>query len=270
MPRKNLILAIDDTGSRDLTDTPQINRNDKMDCFGLGGVLIPLDKLPRLLKIHKEFCSDWGIDYPLHSTNIRGMRGNFLWLKSSTRYNEFMSQLNDMLLDLPIAVTGAIINRPGYFNRYQAKYDGNPWHLDKTAFCIVTERAAKVADSQRRRLSIVFEGSGPREDQAIKQYALDLKASGCPFQPERGSRYQPLSGDDYSRIIDGTPSRQTKKSPLLQIADLVLYPIAKAGYDPTYRPYVALKEKGLLIDDQLTDEAMRETCGIKYSCFDDP
>lgn len=270
MPRKNLILAIDDTGSRDLTDTPLPVRDDKMDCFGLGGVLIAADKLPRLLKAHKGFCADWNINYPLHSTNIRGKRGNFQWLKTSSRSDEFMSQLNDMLINLPIAVTGAIINRPGYFNRYRTKYEGTSWHLDKTAFTILTERAAKVADSQHRRLSIIFEESGPREDKAIKQYTLDLKASGCPFRPETREKYNPLSGDDYSRIVDGMPRRQTKKSALLQVADLVLYPVAKAGYGPTYRPYLALKEKGRLIDDQLSDENMRETCGIKYSCFDTP
>ncbi|MCQ1775808.1 hypothetical protein NOJ05_01170 [Neorhizobium galegae] len=46
----------------------------------------------------------------------------------------------------------------------------------------------------------------------------------------------------------------------------MLYPMAKAGYDPTYRPYVQLMKAGRLIDAQLEpeDQALLE---IKYSCF---
>ena len=55
---------------------------------------------------------------------------------------------------------------------------------------------------------------------------------------------------------------------MLQIADLYLYPIAKGGYDPTYRPYVELMEAGRLIDAKF-NEADRPLLGIKYSCFDD-
>ena len=39
---------------------------------------------------------------------------------------------------------------------------------------------------------------------------------------------------------------------MIQIADLVLYPMAKGGYDSDYRPYKKLKESGKLIDCLLT------------------
>ncbi|CAG1012369.1 hypothetical protein RHIZO_04239 [Rhizobiaceae bacterium] len=54
---------------------------------------------------------------------------------------------------------------------------------------------------------------------------------------------------------------------MMQIADLFLYPMAKGGYDPTYRPYRALKESGRLIDAHLSPERI-PSLGIKYSCFD--
>ena len=59
-----------------------------------------------------------------------------------------------------------------------------------------------------------------------------------------------------------------KKTPMIQVADLVLYPMAKAAYDPTYRPYVKLEQAGKLINCHLAqnDIPLR---GIKYSCFDD-
>jgi len=51
------------------------------------------------------------------------------------------------------------------------------------------------------------------------------------------------------------------------MADLLLYPLCKAGYDPAYRPMMVLKEKGRLFEALLSEE-MRHTCGTKYSCFD--
>src|SRR3546814_8714594 len=41
---------------------------------------------------------------------------------------------------------------------------------------------------------------------------------------------------------------------MLQIADLVLFPMAKAGYAPEYRPYAKLAEAGKLIDFHLRPE----------------
>ena len=55
---------------------------------------------------------------------------------------------------------------------------------------------------------------------------------------------------------------------MLQIADLYLYPMAKAGYDRSYRPYRALMEAGRLIDAILPAED-RPMLGIKYNCFED-
>jgi hypothetical protein len=54
---------------------------------------------------------------------------------------------------------------------------------------------------------------------------------------------------------------------MIQIADLVLYPMAKGGYDPDNRPYRKRKESGKLIDCLLTEDQI-PLRGIKYSCCD--
>ena len=54
---------------------------------------------------------------------------------------------------------------------------------------------------------------------------------------------------------------------MIQIADLYLYPMATAGYDDNYKPYLALMKAGRLIDSVLPPEN-RSLLGIKYSCFD--
>jgi hypothetical protein len=80
MPEKYL-LYFDDTGSRDPDRNACIPRHDKMDCFGLGGILIKEEDIEAILQKHKSFCAEWNIDYPLHSSKIRGGQGKFGWLK---------------------------------------------------------------------------------------------------------------------------------------------------------------------------------------------
>ncbi len=42
------------------------------------------------------------------------------------------------------------------------------------------------------------------------------------FNIQNSESYNPLSANDYKRIILGEPRRKTKNVPMIQIADLVL------------------------------------------------
>ena len=266
MPEKYL-LYFDDTGSRDPDRNACIPRHDKMDCFGLGGILIKEEDIEAILQKHKSFCAEWNIDYPLHSSKIRGGQGKFGWLKKPENAGLFFPALEEFLLSLPFVGIACVIDRPGYVARYKESYDESLWYMCKTAFCVLAERASKFADDHGRQLEILFEETGTREDRDIIQYVRILKREGTPFNPETSGVYTPLSAGDYRRIILGEPRRKTKKVPMIQIADLVLYPMAKGGYDPNYRPYKKLKESGKLIDCLLTEDQI-PLRGIKYSCFD--
>lgn len=266
---KKYVLYIDDTGSRDPDKSHYPNRHDEMDCFGLGGFLLKEEDIPVLRKKHEAFCSQWKITYPLHSSSIRGGRGKFAWLKTPENARLFFPSLDEFILSLPIIGIACIIDRPGYVARYQHTYDQNLWYMCKTAFTILVERSAKFADRHGRKLEIVFEKSGQKEDRDIKRYLNDLKQRGSPFSAETSQGYSPLTPEDYRRIILGEPHQKTKVIPMLQIADLVLYPMAKGGYDPRYKPYEDLKKNMKLIDCFLK-EAEIPFLGIKYSCFPAP
>jgi hypothetical protein len=60
---------------------------------------------------------------------------------------------------------------------------------------------------------------------------------------------------------------KAKTSPMVQIADLYAYPIARGRYDPDYGPYQQLSANRKLLDDLLSAEEMPHL-GIKYSCFE--
>lgn len=239
-----------------------------MDCFALGGILIRAEDIDTIFEAHKRFCAKWRIDYPLHSSPIRGGRGKFGWLKQPEAAFDFLSDLERYLLSLPVIGIAAVVHRPGYVARYKEKYHGRPWLMCKTACAILVERAAKHAESQGRGLRLFFEGSGPSEDRDIKNYVRSMKKDGMPFDGDNSKPYEGLSASDLKRIVRGEPRERTKKTPMIQIADLYLYPMAKGGYDPDYRPYRVLLESGKLIDSLLAPED-RARLGIKYSCFDE-
>jgi len=53
-----------------------------------------------------------------------------------------------------------------------------------------------------------------------------------------------------------------------KLCNTTAYPMAKGGYDKSYRPYKQLMEAGKVIDSVL-DPADIPSLGVKYSCFDE-
>jgi Protein of unknown function (DUF3800) len=267
MPDREIHLYIDDTGSREPDRQAVQKRRDEMDCFALGGILINEEDIDALLICHRAFCSSHGITYPLHSWAIRGGRGDFGWLKKPEAAYAFLSDLERMLVGLPVIGIATVVDRPGYVARYRNKYQDQLWFMCKTAYCILIERAAKYARSQDRRLRIFFERAGKAEDRDLVAYTKALKKDGMPFDGSNSAGYESLTAEQFRHTVRGEPRGKTKATPMIQIADLFLYPMAKGGYDRTYRPYRALMESGRLIDALLPPESIA-TLGIKYSCFD--
>ncbi len=267
MSNPDLLLYFDDSGSRNPDHTQTVARSDGMDYFALGGILVKQEDIEEIYAQHRRFCERWSIDYPLHSQQIRGGRGKFGWLKNPEKAADFFADLSEFAVALPVIGIAVVIDRPGYLARYKARYNGQPWMMCKTACAILVERSAKFARDQDRRLQIYFEQSGRDADRAIKRYVRELKKSGMPFDEAQSSTYNALSASELKQHVIGEPRERTKQVPMLQIADLYLYPMAKGGYDPWYRPYRALKDGKKLIDCLVSEEEIPSR-GVKYSCFE--
>ena len=266
---KQYHLFIDDTGSRQPDQQPQ-PRKDGMDCFGLGGVLIKEEDSAAIGDALNKFRDKWNLDKPLHSTKIRGRRGPFAWLgreELAAEAARFYSDLNNLLLSQPMLGIAAIIDRPGYVARYSDLHKDNIWLMDKTAYAIVVERALKFSISQGRALQVYYESAGKREDTDIRSFHRDLRAVGMPFDSGSSSGYEGLGVEDFEKYLISEPLERTKKTPVMQLADLFLYPMAKAGYDPLYEPYREMIARGRVVYHDQPDD-VRARIGIKYSCFD--
>lgn len=266
MAKEKYYLYIDESGWRYPEKEPPA-RNDGMDYFALGGVLIRGMDRDEVIGKHARFCNAWSIDYPLHSTDIRGRRGDFAWLKDDGVNEKFSRDLLEFMCDIPVVGFAVVIDRVGYNNRYKERYGGKPWWMCKTAFAVLVERVSKYVIERDRRFKIILENIGAKEEKAFIEYFRSLRKEGPPFDTATSAKYGVTGPELFQQVPYGDPEYSTKKSPLVQLADLYLYPMAKGGYDKTYYPYQTLLKRGKLIDALLPQESV-ETRGIKYSCFD--
>lgn len=261
------ILCFDESGTPKLTPKT-LKRDDCMDWFAYGGVIVKGEDVQIVGKAHETFCLKHDIDYPLHSTDIRSKRENFRWLLDRNKQLHFQDSITKLITSLPLMVTAAVVHRPGYVKRYEPTHSFDTWEMDKTALCILIERAAKFALHKGRKLEIFFESGGPRENKSIIEYTRELKRSGLPFNEINMGSYSPMASSEFRNVLLGDPIAKSKKFSLAQIADLVLYPVCKSRYITDYPPVKYMQKAGMLIDQHLP-EKLANIAGIKYSCFDD-
>lgn len=256
---------IDDSGTRqpDRKTTAPPHGND---WFALGGVLIHEDQESRAREKIADLVGKWGISFPLHSSEIRAKSGNFSWLRDKENCALFLGDLQHLLCELDTVGLACVIDRPGYNKRYEEKYGRKKWTLCKTAFSIVVERAARFAASHDARLRVFVERSDKDGERALKRYYDEMRGVGMPFDPQSSAKYTPLPAANLAQTLYDFKVKQ-KSSPLMQIADLYLYPLCRGGYESTYAPFQALISAGRLIEASIDPNTI-ERCGTKYSCFE--
>ncbi|AWL91461.1 MULTISPECIES: DUF3800 domain-containing protein [Bradyrhizobium] len=264
---KVMCLYMDDSGTRN-PDKKIADDLTYKDWFALGGILMKEEDDGQIVTQHAKFCETWGITYPLRSYDIRLWDKRFSWLRtlSAEERGKFMRGLGDLLTGIPVIGYAAVIDRPGYNARYREKYGRQTWQLCQTAFSVICERAAKRARSEGCKLRVFVEEGDKTADGHVRQYYSDLRTKGMPFDTGNMKKYAPMTQEELADTLYDLRFR-TKKSPLMQIADVYLYPMARGGYDPNYTPYQMLRTSKKLIDDLLSEEETPHL-GIKYSCFE--
>jgi uncharacterized protein DUF3800 len=266
---KNIMnFYLDDSGTRHPSHNPGKRAAHGYDWFSLGGVLVDDDSEAVARKLYDDFCEKWDVESPLHSSEIRSKKDNFLWLRAlpTKKQTAFYEDLYCLMRDAPITGIACVIDRSGYNDRYAKQYNANPWMLCKTAFCVVVERAVKFAHLQGKRIRVLPERCNKPEDNLIRSYYNDLKETGMPFDSKNSGKYAPLKSDEFSAALYELKFKY-KTSPLIQLADLYLWPMCMGGYHQSNRPYQRLKNDGKLIEYQLNAEQI-SVLGTKYSCFE--
>lgn len=265
---KEFHFYIDDSGSRDPDRKPNLAANEP-NWFALGGVIINADDKNAVDVEIDKFKSRWPQigKSPLRSYDIRNRKNGFNWLEVTGKRERdlFFSELTDLVLSLPIVVLACVIDRPGYNRKYAQQYGPRRWKLCRTSFSIAVERAAKYATHHDARLRVFVERSDKATEKQFLQYYDAMRADGLPFDPLTSAKYGPLKALDMRKALFEFRVK-TKASRLMQLADLVLWPTCKGGYDARDTVFQKLKGAGKLLDFHCTPEnGLR---GIKYSCFE--
>jgi hypothetical protein len=258
-------LYMDDSGTRH--PDRQLENNGKPNWFALGGVMVRREDEDECRGQHERFCEKWEIEKPLHSEEIRHRKRNFRWLDKDEGVRQtFLSELEGLLTSMPVLGVACVIDRNGYHNRYHARYGKQKWSLCKSSFAICVERAGKFAREQGGKLNVYVERSDRKTDNQIKQCFCEMKQKGHPFDQSNASRYDPLTPDLLGATLYDFKLKD-KTSPMMQIADLYLYPICQGGYNAGYYPFRQLMSAAKLIDCRVDDTNSQ---GIKYYCFEKP
>lgn len=261
-------LYLDDSGTRHPDRKPGRKPAHGNDWFGLGGVIIAKDDEIAFRNVHRDFLKKWAIDKPLHSSEIRAKSDGFAFIGtlSEIEQQRFFEELYQLMANAPVIGIGCIIDRPGYNHRYLGKYGRQRWSLCKTAFPVVVERAAKYAIENGGKLRVYLERSDKKTDSQMQAYYDSLRQEGMPFAAPTSAKYAPLTSTELKSTLYEFRTKE-KSSPVMQLADLYLWPIAIGGYDPQNLPYRKLMKDNKLINCHLSAEEVDHK-GIKYSCWD--
>ncbi len=258
-------LYIDDSGS------PKPNPHDQTPYFAMGGVLIDESNREHIEQRIEEFKTRWNmpLSVPLHGNEIRSKQKSFAWLGNLPQHElaRFHNELTDMITGCPVIIHACVISRLGYCNRYLQQYNVETWEMMKTALVILLERTAKFVARQNNAVRVIYEKIGRNEDRLIEGYFRVFRANGHPFNPGTASKYEPLSPEELGQRLIGIEGK-TKKTQLLQLADLCLYPVAHGKGQPSNRALVAMQNAQMLVDSHIPEE-FHTTEGIKYSCFEE-
>jgi hypothetical protein len=259
---------LDDSGTRHPDHKPGKKAAHGYDWFAMGGIIIKDEDETVARDLHKKFCDKWNISDPIHSVEIRGRTENFLWLEELSKANlgKFLEELYQLMRACPVVGVSCVIDRPGYNVRYAERYAGQRWMLCKSAFNISVERAAKYARSSGYRLKVFPERCNKSEDRWMKGYYDDLRTKGAPFAADTSDKYGPLTVDQFRETLYDFKIKY-KSSPMVQLADLYLWPMSMGGYHGSNRPYQRLKEDGKLIECTLKPEEW-PMLATKYYCFE--
>ena len=265
--KRELLFYMDDSGSRDPDRKPNL-KNHEPNWFALGGVVVDSVSKREIEASFDDFRNRWSLpnDTPLRSYNIRNRTDGFRWLNKldSGKLEEFFSDLTQLIISSPIIVLACVVDRPGYNARYAPQYGQRRWSLCKTAFNIAVERAAKLALEREARMRVFVERSDPKTEDHMKGYFDHMRSHGLPFDGGTSAKYKPLEQAQLKHALLEFSVR-TKSSTLMQLADLVLWPVCRGGYHPDDRAFRQLVENKKLLDALCTES--NGLFGNKYFCF---
>jgi hypothetical protein len=168
----------------------------------------------------------WGHDgVILHNHEIRKRKGEFNILKNQPRAEGFFDDLNVCLINMPVTVIAAVIDKLSLAKLIPSGLHPNPYYL-ALGFCVAELRKFLNETAENgTKTFIIAERRGAEEDKLLAAEFAKIDAPGPALE---------------LRFMD-----KKHNSTGLQIADLVAHPIARHSIHPDQpnRAFSILKNK---------------------------
>ena len=179
----------------------------------------------------------WGHDaVVLHEHEIRKSKGDFAWLLTNRqKREEFYDDLNQIMVEAPIALIGSVIDKKAHVSKYS-----DPWSPYELAlhFCLERLHMFLRENSQEgRRIHVVFECRGKAEDDDL-ELTFRRIVSGQKHWGYRKHRFEMME-------FEPKFARKSVNSTGLQLADLTARPMALRTLRPDQpnRTFDVIQEK---------------------------
>lgn len=218
------IVYVDESGDHSLT---KIDR--EFPVFSLSFCVIhKTDYVDAVVPAFQSFkFKYWGHDSViLHEHEIRKTKGDFAFLRADKdRRAAFGKDLHQLMVDVPITIIAAVIDKNKLKARYPTPY--NPYEI---ALKLCMERLLQFLQSKGqtgKKVHIVFECRGKAEDESLELEFRRIVANASTWG---------WAARDFSVIeFDAQFAKKSVNSTGLQLADLTARPIALKVLRPTQK-----------------------------------
>jgi hypothetical protein len=159
----------------------------------------------------------WGHkDIILHSRDIRKQEKDFKILIDKLTRESFVNNINNTLSTSKFRIIASAIHKEGYISKYGSTKND----VYEKSLSFILERAVFCLDEiqGKKKLEILIEKRGKKEDEKLKLHLNDLLENGTKYVISNRLKEMNISAKFKSKKqnING-----------LQVADLIAYPIAR-------------------------------------------
>lgn len=243
------VMGMDETGVanhkgiiRKLSKNQEIDINDKH--FTLTGIVLDksnhLNLLKDIRKLKLKYWHDGRHDYKgtskvicLHSREIRKKEGPFK-LEDGV-YTSFLGDLTDMIVRQKFDIYSTTINKEDHCRQYL-----RPYHPYQLAAEFLLERYSIFLNRMNKNGIIILESRGKKEDKFVLKHLINILDKGNSFNSKKAFRR--VKGVYFNKKW----SERNHTYPILEIADLVSYPIFKyvrSNFEKRDRAFESIEDK---------------------------
>jgi len=154
-------------------------------------------------------------DLVFHSIDVRKRKGVFVVLSNRDLAESFYKRFNGFITDSSLQFISVFINKTAHRKKYSFPYDPYEWSIG-----LIMERFAKVLKEDGAVGKIVVESRGKKEDGLINAAYIRNMYAGTAFI--KGRTLQSVLGKEL--VFE--PKKENGTG--LQLADMMLYPVARA------------------------------------------